>query len=161
MLSFLKIFTVFTATVLFQVTLLPAYIADPFKPNLFIIAVTYLGLKGGGKGGFIAFGLGLLQDCFSGIYLGLNGFSYLCQFLVLNLAADRLYTESRFLMVFVVFLATIANGLINLLLLLIFSTAEGIYATLLADLLPQAITNALISSILFNLTGLTRLEESR
>ena len=160
MISSLKIFIFITATILFQVTILPAYIADPFKPNLIIIVVTYLGLKGGRNGGFIAFGLGLVQDCYSGIYLGLNGFSYLLHFLTLNLLSDRLYTESRHLMVFVVFLATIANGLINLLLLLIFSTAEGIYVTLITDLLPQAIINALISYLLFNLPGLTKLEES-
>ena len=77
MLTSLKIIIVLTVTVLLQMTILPSYIADPFKPNLLIIVVTYLGLRGGGKEGVIAFGLGLLQDCYSGVYLGLNGFSYL------------------------------------------------------------------------------------
>jgi len=161
MLTALKIFIVLTATVLLQVTILPAYLADPFKPNLLIIVVTYLGLKTNRSGGVIAFALGLLQDCYSGIYLGLNGFSYLCHFIFLNLAADRLYTESRFLMVFVVFISTVVNGLLNLLLLLIFSTAGSIYATLLPDIVPQAIANAVISSLLFSLPGLSAIEERR
>jgi rod shape-determining protein MreD len=161
MFKLLKFFLVIAATIILQVTILPEYIADPFKPNLLIIAVTWLGLKTGRSGGFIAFGLGILQDCFSGIYLGLNGFSYLFLFIILNMAADRLFTESRYLMVFLVFLASIVIGLINLLLLMIFSTAGGIYGTLLGGLLPQALTNSLISALLFKFPKLNAVEESR
>jgi rod shape-determining protein MreD len=161
MLTTLKIVVFITAALLLQVTILPAYLADPFKPNLLIIAVTYLGLKTGRGGGFVAFAVGLLQDCFSGIYMGLNGFSYLSIYLILNMAADRLYTDSRYLMLFVVFLATIFNGLLHLLLLLVFPTATGIYMTLLAALIPQALVNTLFSSLLFSFPLLNALEESR
>jgi rod shape-determining protein MreD len=160
MLRVLTYIFILTATILLQVSILPSYIADPFKPNLLIIAVTWLGLKKNRNAGFIAFGLGIIQDCYSGIYLGLNGFSYLSLFIILNTAADRLYTESRYLMVFVVFLATLFNGLLNLLLLLLFSTASGIYATLLADLIPQALANALFLILLFSIPRFTEIEES-
>jgi rod shape-determining protein MreD len=161
MLTALKIVVFITATLLLQVTILPAYLADPFKPNLLIIAVTYLGLKTGRGGGLVAFALGLLQDCFSGIYMGLNGFSFLSIYLILNMAADRLYTDSRYLMLFVVFLATIVNGLLHLLLFLVFPTATGIYMTLLAALIPQALVNTLFASLLFSFPRLNALEESR
>jgi rod shape-determining protein MreD len=161
MLTALKIVVFITATLLLQVTILPAYLADPFKPDLLIIAVTYLGLKTGRGGGFVAFALGLLQDCFSGIYMGLNGFSFLSIYLILNMAANRLYTDSRYLMLFVVFLATIVNGLLHLLLFLVFPTATGIYMTLLAALIPQALVNTLFSSLLFSFPRLNALEESR
>jgi rod shape-determining protein MreD len=161
MLTALKISAFITVALLLQVTILPAYLADPFKPNLLIIAVTYLGLKTGRGGGFVAFALGLLQDCFSGIYMGLNGFSFLSLYLILNMAADRLYTNSRYLMLFVVFLATIVNGVLHLLLLLVFPTATGIYLTILAALIPQALVNTLFSSLLFSFPRLTALEESR
>lgn len=161
MLKFLKILILITAAVLLQVTILPSYIADPFKPNLLILVVIWLGLNTGRSGGFIAFALGILQDCFSGIYLGLNGFSYLFLFIVLNTTASHLYTDSRFLMIFVVFLATVVNGLIHLLLLILFSTASGIYATLLVDLVPQALANTLISALLFSIPRLTKIEDSR
>jgi rod shape-determining protein MreD len=160
MLRTLTYIFILTAAILLQVTILPSFIADPFKPNLLIIVVTWLGLKKSRNAGFLAFALGIIQDCYSGIYLGLDGFSYLCLFIILNAAADRLYTESRFLMVFVVFLATVVNGLINLLLLLLFSTASGIYATLLADLIPQALANSLISALLFSLPRLADIEEN-
>jgi len=161
MLNALKIFILIIAALLLQVTILPAYLADPFKPNLLIIAVVYLGLKSGRLGGFLAFGLGILQDCFSGIYLGLNGFSYLCIYILLDLTADRLYTDSRYLMIFVVFLATVINGLLQLLLLILFPTATSIYESILPGLIPQGLVNALISSLLFSFPAVQALKESK
>lgn len=161
MLKSLKTPILITVAILLQVTVLPSYLTDPFKPNLLILAVTWLGLKAGRSGGIIAFCLGILQDCFSGIYLGLNGFSYLLIFIILNAATARLYADNRFLAVLVVFLATIVTGFVQLLLLMLFSTADGIYATLLTDLIPQALTNTLISALLFNLPRLAIIEESR
>jgi rod shape-determining protein MreD len=161
MLITLKLVVFITAALLLQVTILPAYLADPFKPNLLIIAVTYLGLRTGRGGGLVAVALGLLQDCFSGIYMGLNGFSFLSIYLILNMAADRLYTDNRYLMLFVAFLATIFNGLLHLLLMLVFPTAAGIYMTILAALIPQALVNTLFSSLLFSFPRLNALEESR
>ena len=161
MLNVLKIFILIMAALLLQVTILPAYLADPFKPNLLIIVVAYLGFKTGRLGGFLAFGLGILQDCFSGIYLGLSGFSYLCIYIMLNLTADRLYTDNRYLMIFVVFLATEVNGLLQLLLLLLFPTANSIYESILPGLIPQGLVNALISSLLFSFPAVKALEESK
>jgi rod shape-determining protein MreD len=161
MVKFLKIFILITTVLLLQVTILPAYLADPFKPNLLIIVVAFLGLKTGRMGGILAFLLGILQDCFSGIYLGLNGFSYICIFLCLNVTADRLYTDSRYLMVLVVFLATVVNGLLHLVLLFLFPNTNGMYAPILSSLIPQGLVNALIASLAFSFPALTALEESK
>lgn len=161
MIKFLKIVILISASLLLQVTILPAYLADPFKPNLLIIVVTYMGLKTGRMGGLLAFGLGILQDCFSGIYLGLNGFSYLSIFMLLNVTADRLYTDSRFLMVLVVFLATVFNGFLHLVLLFLFPNTNGMYAPILSGLIPQGLVNALIASLVFTFPALTALEGSK
>jgi len=161
MANVLKIPLLIITALLLQVTIFPAYLADPFKPNLLIIAVAYMGLKTFRLGGGLAFCLGLVQDCFSGIYLGLSGFSFLGIYLLLNMTAGRLYTNSRFLMVIVVFLATLVNGILHLLLLLIFPTANGIYATLLPGIIPQGLVNALIASLLFGFPAFHSLEESR
>jgi rod shape-determining protein MreD len=160
MANVLKIPLLIITALLLQVTIFPAYLADPFKPNLLIIAVAYMGLKTFRLGGG-AFCLGLVQDCFSGIYLGLSGFSFLGIYLLLNMTAGRVYTDNRFLMVIVVFLATVVNGLLHLLLLLIFSTANGIYATLLPSIVPQGMVNALLTSLLFGFPAFKVLEESR
>lgn len=152
MIAYLKIAGLVLAACLLQMTLLPRYLLDPFQPNLIIILVVYLGLKMPHRlAGVAAFGLGLLQDSFSGIYLGLHAFSYLCIYTLLSELADRLYTDNRALFVLVVMLATVFSALLDLLLLAIFSVSNGIYATLLPALIPQALVNALIASLVLGL----------
>ncbi|MBU5636349.1 rod shape-determining protein MreD [Geomonas sp. Red69] len=148
MIAYLKIAAILLAALLLQMTLLPRYLLDPFQPNLIIILVVYLGLKLPHRfAGVTVFALGLLQDSFSGIYLGLHAFSYLCIYTLLSELADRLYTDNRALFVLVVFIATIMSALLNLLLLLVFSVGNGLYASLLPALLPQALVNALVASL--------------
>jgi len=162
MIKFLKTAIIVYAALLVQVTVLPAYIADPFKPNLLIVVVAYLGLREGGWGAaLVAFFLGLIADCFSGIYLGLSAFSFLSIHLLLRKVADRLYTDSLYLMLLVVVLATVVNGLVHLVLLLLFSVGAGTYATLLAGLLPQVLVNALAASLLFGIPAFGVREEAR
>lgn len=150
MITYLKITAWLAGACLLQMTLFPRYLVDPFQPNLLIILVVYLGLKLPHRfSGFAALSLGLLQDSFSGIYLGLHAFSYLCIYTLLSELADRLYTDNRALFVLVVFLATFLNALINLLMLIAFSVSQGVYASLLPALVPQALVNALIASMFF------------
>ncbi|GFO64219.1 rod shape-determining protein MreD [Geomonas paludis] len=148
MIAYLKIAGILIAALLLQMTLLPRYLLDPFQPNLIIILVVYLGLKLPHRfAGVAVFALGLLQDSFSGIYLGLHAFSYLCIYTLLSELADRLYTDNRALFVLVVFIATIMSALLNLVLLLVFSVGNGLYASVLPALLPQALINALVASL--------------
>ena len=148
MIRYLKITGWVLGALLLQMTLLPRYLQDPFQPNLIIILVVYLGLKMPHRfSGVAAFSLGILQDSFSGIYLGLHGFSYLCLYTLLSEVADRLYTNNRALFVLVVFLATLGSALLNLLMLTIFSVSNGIYVSLLPALIPQALVNALVASL--------------
>jgi rod shape-determining protein MreD len=149
------------SALLLQMTLLPKYLLDPFQPNLIIILVVYLGLKMPHRfAGLAAFSLGLLQDSFSGIYLGLHAFCYLCIYTLLSEVADRLYTDNRALFVLVVFLATIASALLSLLMLLIFSVSKGVYASLLPAIIPQALVNALVASLISSFP-LPVIEEAR
>jgi rod shape-determining protein MreD len=158
----LKCAAIIAGLMVAQVTLLPAYLTDPFKPNLLIIVVAYLALKGTSPAfAGLAFLLGLAQDCFSGLYLGLNGFSFLVIYLLLRRTAGRLYTDSHFLMILVVFLITIANGFLHLFLLVIFSVADGVYVPLFSALLPQGLVNALAASLLSGVTVLKVAEEGK
>ena len=160
MIRSIKIIMIVYAALLLQVTVLPAYFADPFKPNLLIIAVAWLSLREGGVHGvLLSFLLGLIADCFSGHYLGLNAFSFLTIHLGMRHVAGRLYVDSVYLMVLVVFLATLLNGINQLLLLFLFSLADGIYSSLFAGLLPQALVNALAASLLFSVPKFSAREE--
>lgn len=159
----LKLPVLIALTLILQVTLLPAYLSDPFQPNLLNIWVVYLGLRGKEIrfGGALAFLLGLLLDCFSGLYLGLNGFSFLLTYLILRATADRLYTGNRYLMILLVFLSTMGNGLLQLLILLLFSAGDGLYAAIFHSLPPQALLNALVTSLLLNVSALMVPEEKK
>lgn len=162
MIKSVKFFLIIVTALLLQVALFPAYLADPFKPNLLLVLVVYLGLRETVRYGVVVvYLLGLAQDCFSGIYLGLNGFSFLFIYLLLKKMADRLYTDSLHVMVLVVFLATLVGGLVQLLLLLVFSAANGVYTSLLHGLLPQGLVNALAASILFGFSAFGAPEEGK
>lgn len=146
MIEKLKILFLITVAIICQISVIPSYLADPFQPNFFIIFVVHAGLRWPARWGIpVVFLLGLVQDTFSGIYFGLNGFSYLLVFFVLNLIAHRLYTDSRLLMLLATFFATLASSLANLCLLFIFSEASGIYLPMIFNLLPQAALNAWIA----------------
>uniref|UniRef100_A0A831UGN1 Rod shape-determining protein MreD n=1 Tax=Geobacter metallireducens TaxID=28232 RepID=A0A831UGN1_GEOME len=161
MIKFLWYAILIFAALVLQVAIFPAHLADPFKPNLLIIFIVYMGLREGVAWGGLAYTLGLIHDSFSGLYLGLTAFSYLLIFLGLTMVADRLFTDRRSLMILGVFSATIVNGFLNLLLLVLFSAAEGIYGTLLESLVPQALVNALVASVIFTFSPLARMGEAR
>jgi rod shape-determining protein MreD len=148
-LVWLKFASMVVIALVLQVSIFPAYLREPFIPNLLLIITVWLGLRGPlPLGGALAFLLGLLQDSFSGLYLGLHGFTYLLTYLVLRRLADNLYTESGYLMTLVVLLATLANGFLHLLLLLLFSSAQGMFGSLFPALLPQGLVTALAASLI-------------
>ncbi len=147
MVRYLNLFALTVLGVLLQVSIFPAYLADPFKPNILIIFVSYLGFRVAMPlGACAAFGLGLIQDSFSGIYFGLNGFSYLLIYVLFHGTAVRLYTESRSLIVLGAFLASLLNGCIQLLLLVLFSEAQGVYRSLFQSLLPHSVMTAAVAA---------------
>jgi rod shape-determining protein MreD len=148
----IKLFIYLVIIFALQVSVFPAYIEDPFRPNLFIFFVAYLGLRGESVAAalVVAF-LGILQDAFSGLYLGLSTVSYLFIYFQLARLADRLYTDSPYLMVMVVFFSSIAHGFVTFILLLLFSADHGVYSTLFPALLPQSLVNAFCASIMANL----------
>ncbi len=162
MIKILRLLAVFIAALLLQTTVLPAYLEAPFRPDLLLVIVVYLGLRGSAPGGAcLALLAGLVHDCFSGLYLGLYGFAYLCLYLALRLVADYLYADSRYLFALVVFAASFIVGLLQLVLLLIFSAAEGVYASLLPSLLPQALVNTLCASVFALYLPVSVVEEGR
>src|SRR5512145_2809720 len=123
MFRWVKLFLYLVLVVILQVTVLPAYLEDPFKPNLMIILVSYLALREDISyfGPLAAYLLGLLHGTYSGVHFGLAGISLLIIYLLLSKISDQLYTDSDHLMVVVVFCATIVDALISLVFLLLFS----------------------------------------
>jgi rod shape-determining protein MreD len=161
MVTYLNIFVLVIVGIILQTILFPAYLSDPFQPNLLSVFIVYLGFRAGVRfGASSSFLLGLIQDSLSGIYFGLNGFSYLLVFFLFHEAANRLYTESRTLMILGAFLASVIIAFVHLLLLLVFSVSEGSYVSLIGAVLPQGLMNALASAVLFSVLPRAGKEES-
>ena len=147
--------------VLLQVAVLPVHIATPFKPDLLLIIVVYMALRGTFEAGTpLAWLLGLLKDVFSGLYLGLNAFTFLLIFLVIKNVADRLYAESGFLFVVTVAVATMASVAMDLLLMLMLTQTPGIAYSITSGLIPHFLTNAFAASLVALLPGFSRGHET-
>lgn len=134
--------------VVLQTSVLPVHVAGPFKPDLLLIAMVFMALRGPvAQGAFLAWILGLIKDVFSGLYLGLNAFTFLIIFLVIKNISDLLYAESGELFVVTVSAATLACVTANLILLLMLTATPGIMYSMLAGLLPHLLANAFAASL--------------
>lgn len=148
MTGFLKGTALVLGAVLLQTSVLPQYLLALYKPDLLLILMVFLALRAPVSTSLpAAYGLGLLKDCLSGLYLGLNAFSFLLVYLVLKALSDRLYVQNALLLVLTVSLSTFATMLINALLLSIFSEAAGIFSSLMTALIPHLLINAFVASL--------------
>lgn len=161
MFTFLNTIVIVMVGIICQYVLIPAHIADPFKPNLLIILVVYIGFRSDFRvGALSSFFLGLLHDSLSGTNFGLSGFTFLFIFFLYHEIAGRLYTWSRLLMMFGAFLASVIHAMLSLILLLLFSSSAGVYASILQSLLLQGLINAVLSACLFNVIPVTGREKA-
>ena len=143
--------------VVLQSSVLPVHIIAPFKPDLLLIAAVYLALRGSFETGApLAWFLGLVKDVFSGLYLGLNAFTFLVIFMIIKSVADRLYAESAPLFVLTVTAATLACVSVNLLLLVMFTATPGIVYSMGAGLFPHLLVNAFVASLVTLMPGFDR-----
>jgi len=144
----LLFFCLIIASIAIQVSLLPVFIRPPFKPDLLLIIMVYISLRGSfGAGATMATLLGMLNDVFSGLYLGLNAATFLISFLVIRSVSDRLYADSAILFVLTVAGVTVTVSTLNLLLAIMFTTSPGIAYSMLSDIFPRLLVNAFVASI--------------
>jgi len=148
MTGFLKGGALVVLLVLLQTSVLPQYLSTLYKPDLLLVLMVFLALRAPVATSLpAAYSLGLLKDCLSGLYLGLNAFSFLLVYLVLKAISDRLYVQNALLLVLTVSLSTLATMLINTVLLSIFSEANGIFSSLLTAMVPHILMNAFVASL--------------
>jgi len=162
MTGFLKGAALVLALVLLQTSVLPLYLTTLYKPDLLLILMVFLALRAPVSTSLpAAYGLGLLKDCLSGLYLGLNAFSFLIVYLVLKALSDRLYVQNALLLVLTVSLSTLATMLINTILLTIFSEANGIFSSMLTAMLPHLLMNAFVASLVAVFPELGRIRAAK
>lgn len=159
---FIKWAALVLGIVLLQTSVLPGYLMSLYKPDLLLILMVFLALRAPIATSLpAAYGLGLLKDCLSGLYFGLNAFSFLIIYLVLKLLSDRLYVQNSFLMVLTVTASTFASMLINILLLSVFSESTGLISSLMTSLIPHLLMNAFVASLVAILPESYRVKDIR
>jgi len=148
MLRLVQFFLCVVLIIILQVSILPLYLEQPFKPNLTIILICYLALRGRSAvtGAFASYFLGLVHGVFSGLYFGLSGISSLLIYFALRKISDQLYTESTHLLACAVLVASFADSLVSLFLVTLLSNSTGVYSSILTYMIPQAaVTAALVA----------------
>ena len=149
------------SAVVLQSSVLPIYIASPFKPDLLLVFMVFLALRVSFMAGAsLSWVLGLVKDVFSGLYLGLNALSFLLIFMVIKHLSDRLYTGSAPLLVIAVSIATLSCASIDMLLLVMFTESPGVAYSMSAGLVPHLLVNAFVASFIPLIPGFDRLLET-
>jgi len=145
------------ASIVIQVSLLPVFIRPSFKPDLLLVIMVFIALRGSFKAGApMAWLLGMLNDVYSGLYLGLNAVTFLVAYLVIKSVSDRLYADSAVLFVLAVAGVTLAGSTLNLLLTVMFTASPGIAYSMLSDIFPRLLVNAFIASVVSAFPGFDR-----
>lgn len=150
----LLLFCLVLLSIAIQVSLLPVFILPPFKPDLLLVIMVFIALRSSFETGApLAWLLGIINDIFSGLYLGLNAAAFLISFLIIKSISDRLYADSAILFVLTVIGVTLAGFTFNLLLIVVFTTSPGIAYSMFSDIFPRLLVNAFIASIVAAFPG--------
>lgn len=148
-------------SVVLQVALLPVYIVNSFKPDFLLIIAVFLALRGDFETCTpIVWLLGLVKDSLSGLYLGLNAFSFLLIFFAIKRSTNRLYSDRPGLFVLAVCAASLGCSATNLLLLIMFSPSAGILYSIFTDLIPYLLINSFFASLVTLFPSYVRPQET-
>lgn len=144
----LLLFCIVVASIVIQTSLIPVFIRPSFKPDLLLVILVFISLRGSFQSGApLSWILGLLDDICSGLFLGLNAATFLISFLIIKSISDRLYAESSFLFVLTVIGVTFVTFTLNLLLMALFTTSPGIVYSMLSEFVPRLLVNAFAASL--------------
>lgn len=148
MIKNLLVLLLILCVIILQISFLPRFLMPQFKPDFLLIVVVFIALRTSIELGTpMSWGLGLLKDVFSGLYLGLNAFIFLLLFLVIKSSSDRLYAKSAELFVVAVSLATVASIIVSMLLSVMFTATPGVAYSMLESLIPHTLMNAFSASL--------------
>ena len=143
---------------LVQTTVLPQALLGRASPDLLLIICVYLALRRHSVGGALgAFGLGYLQDAFSGSVIGLNAFGTTLVFAVIYLTSRRLWVENTVSRVVAVFLASVVKTSAILVLVASFMSVEGLGSAIARYVITDAVLAAALSPAVFAVLSRTQL----
>ncbi len=115
------------------------------KPDLILMLVVFNGfLRGSKEGAFLGFLAGLLQDVFTGNYIGINAITKMLAGYLVGLAETRFYKESVVIVSLVTFFAAILNQLAYYILLFYLDILVPPSSAIVGVILPSAIYTTLL-----------------
>jgi len=136
----------------FQTTLLASLPIQRIRPDMILILTLYLSFSCPPIfGGILALFMGYLVDLFSGNSFGLYTFSRPLIFYAAKLFKDRFYLEGIRAQILFVFIFSLGEGLLILILLRILNPGPipNLFPLLFTFLLPQSLVSGFVAPILF------------
>jgi len=138
--------SVLLITIIIQSTLIPLISIRGIYPDvLLIIVVSYALLSGKENGVGMGFFAGLLQDLASGGIFGIGTLSKLTTGYLFGLAERKVFKEHVLLPILATFVATIFNGLVGMLLLVIFGYKVDLIVALTQNIIPLMGYNLIVA----------------
>lgn len=139
-------FGVLVVTIIIQSTLMPLISIKGIHPDLLlVIVVSYALLSGKEKGVGMGFFAGLLQDLVSGGIFGISTLSKLATGYMFGLAERKVFKEHVLLPVLATLVATLFNGLVGIILLLLFGCKIDIAAAIMQNIVPLLGYNLIVA----------------
>lgn len=115
------------------------------KPDLVMLLVIFNGfLLGPREGAFLGFAGGIIEDLFSGSYIGINALTKMVAGYLAGISGERLYKENSLVVSGVTFFSTTVGLLVNYLLLLYLKIHMPFFHTLFRVILPTALYTAVL-----------------
>lgn len=144
------VFLLLLGALILQTTALETVAVRGVKPDLVMLLVVLNGfLLGTREGAFLGFAGGIIEDLFSGSYIGLNALSKMVGGYLAGTAGERLYRENTPIATGVTFISTSAGLAVNYLLLLYLGIYVPPFSALFRVVLPTAVYTAVLALFLF------------
>ncbi len=132
-------------SLILQSTFLNSFQVFGVKPDLVLLLVVYNAfMKGHREGAFVGFCAGLMQDIFTGGYIGLNALSYMTVGYLIGMTESKLYKESTLIMMALAWLASAGEQLLYYLVMSYSGVAMSPLVVLGRIILPTATYTVLL-----------------
>lgn len=133
-----------------QTTILDTVAIAGIKPDLALLLAVLSGfLLGPREGAFLGFVAGIVEDLFSGYYIGLNALSKMAAGYLAGAAGERLYRENILVATGITFFTSLAGLVVHYLLLLSLAIHVSPLDALFRTALPTAAYTAALVPFIF------------
>jgi len=120
------------------------------KPDLVMLLVIFNGfLLGPREGAFLGFTGGIVEDLFSGSYIGLNALTKMAAGYLAGFCGERLYKENSLVVAGVTFFSAAVGLLLNYFLLLYLEIYMPFLNSLFRVILPTALYTAVLVPLFY------------